>query len=422
MKRSIIMLMVVALLLSSFSGISFAQTKITFATWPAVDESIERMLPMFNELYPDIEVEVISAGFGDHHTALINDLAAGAPLPDVSMIEIGYIGRFTASGGFVDLLQEPFNAGQFEELIVPYKWAQGTTDDGRLIAMPKDIAPASVFYRRDKFEAAGLPTEPEEVEALFSTWEGFLEVSRQLTRDTTGDGNIDHWAMANASEIATFFLNSDAVRYFDEDGRPVLNRPHLVEGLSLAKQFREEGLDARIGAWSTEWYEAIERGTTAMLLTGAWMGGHIRGWMAPDTGGLWGITHLPGGIYANMGGSFMAIPESSQNKEAAWKLIEFIATSPEAQLFLFEDGDIFPALLGTYDDEVFEAEIDFYAGQQARLTWIEAALNVPSVSINRFDPIADELFGQAVTMVLQEGADPQRALDDANAQLQRRAR
>jgi len=80
------------------------------------------------------------------------------------MVEVGWIARITSSAGFEDLLQPPYNAGQYKDMIIPFKWTQGLTTDGRLVAMPKDIAPATVFYRKDIFEAAGLPSEPEEVQ------------------------------------------------------------------------------------------------------------------------------------------------------------------------------------------------------------------------------------------------------------------
>ena len=62
--------------------------------------------------------------------------------------------------------------------MVAYKWIKGSTEDGRLVAMPWDIGPAGFWYRTDLFEAAGYPTEPEKVEELIGgskhTWDDFL--------------------------------------------------------------------------------------------------------------------------------------------------------------------------------------------------------------------------------------------------------
>ncbi len=396
------------------------QYSITVATFPHVDEAVKSLLPRFNEDYPNIEVEVLSQGFEDHHTAMMTDLAAGEPLPDVVLLEISFIAQFSRAGGFRDLLVEPFNAGQYEDIFVPYKWAQPMTPDGRLVAMPKDIAPASIFYRRDIFEDAGLPSEPEEVAELMTTWEDWLDVARQLTRDTTGDGEPDHWAVAHAGEVANMFVEAHDEGWFDEDGNPNLTNPQFVEGLEMARRIREEGLDADIGAWSTEWFEAIERGTTAMLMHGAWMGGHIRTWMAPETAGNWGVAHLPDGMHANDGGSFFGIPETAEYPEASWEFIKWYTTQADVQAEMFVNNDIFPAVLEAFDDPAFDEPIDFYGGQRARQLWIEVAQNVPDVRVHPSDPIADELFGQAVEEVLLEGRDPLEALEDANEQVRRR--
>ena len=421
MRKLGISLLVLVLALG-LGGSALAKTKITVGAFPDADRALGLLLDDFHAAYPDIEVEIQSLGIDDHHASIVNSIAAGAELPDVVMIEVGWIARITSAAGFEDLLQPPYNAGQYKDLIVPFKWTQGTTSDGRLVAMPKDIAPASIFYHKDIFAEAGLPTEVDEVQELFATWEGFIDVGRALKRDTDGDGHPDHWMIADAGEIAQIMRRADSEGFFDDDGNPIVDRPNLLRALNISKQIRDEGLDARIGAWSTEWTEAISRGTTAMLIHGAWMGGHIQGWIAPDTAGLWGVVNLPEDMFANDGGSFLAIPSAGKNKDAAWTFIEYVTTREEAQLHMFESSNIFPALIGAQDDPLMDNEVEFFDGQQVYRLWIEAANKAPGVRTNRFDPVAQELFDQAVSEVLQEGVDPETALKNANEQIRRRAR
>ena len=395
---------------------------IEVAAFPITDEALGALVDGFNEEYPNIEVEISSQGFDDHHESLVNDLAAGADLPDVVLLEINFIAQFTAAGGFHDLLQEPFNAGEYEDAFIDYKWAQGTTPDGRLVAFPKDIAPASMFYRRDIFEDVGLPGDPNEIEAMIDDWDGFFDVMRRLTRDESGDGDTDHWALVNASELSNIIAEADAQGWFDDDGEPRLNDPYFVEALELASQVREEGLDADVETWTAEWSEAIDRGASAIIMHGAWMGGQIGDWVAPDTAGDWGVTQLPAGMYANDGGSFLSIPQAAAEPAAAWEFIRWVTTNVEPQLQMFEEYDIFPALNAALEDDGFAEDdpVDFYGGQAVRQWWREAAEQVPEVRVNRNDPIADEMFDQAVEDVLLEGADPAARLEEANDQVRRR--
>lgn len=421
MKRLSISMLALVLVIA-LTGSVMAKTKITVGAFPDADRALELLLPEFNVAHPDIEVEIQSLGIDDHHISIVNSIAAGAELPDVVMVEVGWVARITSSAGFEDLLQPPYNAEQYRDLIIPFKWTQGTTTDGRLVAMPKDIAPATIFYRKDIFEEAGLPYEVADVQELFKTWDGFIDVARALKRDTDGDGHPDHWMLADAGEIVQIMRRADSQGFFDDAGNPILNRPNLVRALKIAKQIRDEGLDAKIGAWSTEWTEAISRGTTAVLMHGAWMGGHIQGWIAPDTKGLWGAVQLPEEMFANDGGSFLSIPSDGKNKDAAWEFVKFVTTRVESQLHMFESSNIFPALLEAQKDSIMDSEVEFFGGQKVYRLWIEAAEKAPGVRTNRFDAVADELFGQAISDVLQEGADPETALDEANAQTMRRAR
>src|SRR6056297_706600 len=155
MKKLITITVVTLLIVSLFSFAIAAKTKIKVACFPDQDSGFEAIMDDFKAEYPDIEVELVVNGFDDHHNALLTQIAAGGDVPDVTTIEIGYIANFVAKGGFVNLLEEPYNAGQFEDKIVEYKWSQGTTDDDRLIAFPTDIAPGTIYYRRDILSELG---------------------------------------------------------------------------------------------------------------------------------------------------------------------------------------------------------------------------------------------------------------------------
>lgn len=105
-------------------------------------------------------------GFDDHHNTLVTALATGSGAADVVAVEIGYIARFVAEGGLVDLSEEPFSADPYENLFVDYAWQQAHTPDDRQVAMPTDIAPGVMYYRRDHLEA----TEAD-VDEVISSWD-----------------------------------------------------------------------------------------------------------------------------------------------------------------------------------------------------------------------------------------------------------
>ncbi len=132
------------------------EVTIKLGVFPSLDVAYEALLKDFNKKFPDIHVEIESMGFGDHHNALVTTIAAGMGAPDVATVEIGFLGQLSDGGGFVNLLEAPYNAGPYQKNIIPYAWAQASTGPEELVGIPVDIGPGCAIYRKDRFDEAGI--------------------------------------------------------------------------------------------------------------------------------------------------------------------------------------------------------------------------------------------------------------------------
>jgi multiple sugar transport system substrate-binding protein len=280
--------------------------------------------------------------------------------------------------------------------------------------MPVDIGPGTFFYRVDVLQKAGV--DPKNM----TTWPGYIAAGRKI-KATTGA-----FLIADAADVAwiNIFATTPANNspYFDAQGKPVVDSPRFVRAFELAKNIRTAGLDARIGAWSNEWYDAFKKGTVATQFSGAWLQGHLQNWMAPETKGLWRVQQLPEGMFASWGGSFYAIASTSKNKELAWEFIKFVTTNKDMQTLAFKTIGAFPALLAAQEDPSFDEPVEFLGGQKARLLWREAARKVKPLKANKYDRIANEIVSQALAQVLDEGKDIPTALAEAKQLIERRMR
>lgn len=388
---------------------------LSVTAYPAVDEIIKAALPLWKKAHPDVEVKLVSRAFDDHHTAMTTALSTSSNLPDVMALEFSYVGRFAAGGGLEDLSQVPYRIKDTQGRFVPFAFRQATTSSGAVVAAPTDIGPGTLLYRADVLKKAGV-AEAE----LTQSWDSFVTAGVKI-KATTGA-----YLMAHARDMKDILIRSNVKPgdglYFDASGQVLVDSPRFVRAFELARKVREQKLDGKIGAWSTEWSQGFKNGNIATQMSGAWLAGHLATWIAPGTKGLWRVAQLPEKSWGAWGGTFYVIPKAAKNKALAWEFIRLMTLNRELQLSAFKMQDAFPALLEAHSDPFYEQPIEFLGGQKARLLWREAALKINAINVHKLDPIADEIINTELDKVLDQGKSIPTALADAKALLERRAR
>jgi multiple sugar transport system substrate-binding protein len=392
-----------------------AQQTLTIAAFPAVDEIAKAAIPAWKKKHPDVEIKITSRAYADHHTAMTTALSTSSNLPDVMALEYGYVGRFAEGGGLEDLNAAPYNFNAQQARFVPFAWRQGTANSGAQVAIPTDIGPGTLLYRTDILKKAGV-TEV----GLTQSWESYVGAGGKI-KTITGA-----YLMAHARDIKDIVIRSNLQAgdglYVDKSGKVLVDSPRFVRAFELAKKVREQKLDGKISAWSSEWSEGFKRGTIATQMSGAWLAGHLNNWLAPDTKGQWRAAQLPEKAWASWGGSFYSIPKGAKNKALAAEFISLMTLAPELQLAAFKSQDAFPALLEVHNDVFFQQPISFLADQKARVLWRDAARKISAVDVHKVDPIADEIVNTELDKVLDQGKDIRAALADAKALIERRVK
>ena len=396
-------------------SVSAQKTTITVAAYPAVDEIVKAALPEWQKRHPNVEVKVVGREYADHHTAMTTALATSTGLPEVMAIEYGYLGRFSQSGGLEDLDKAPFNAKEQASKMVPFAMAQGRTAANGQTAMPTDIGPGAMFYRNDLLQKAKL-SEAD----LTQSWESFIQSGLKIKK-TSGAYLVAHARDVKDIVIRTGIPEGQGV-YFDAQGKSVIaSSPRFKQGFEMAQKIRQQGLDAKINAWSYVWGESLKRGSVATQMMGAWLGGHLQNWLAPNTAGLWRSTVLPERIATSWGGTFYGIPKNAKNKDLAWDLIKHLTLHRSQQQMAFEKFNAFPALLEAQSGAFFEQPVAFLGGQKARSEWKRTAAQIKPTMVFKNDAVAEEIVNAELDLVLTKGKSVEQALKDADKLVQRRA-
>ncbi len=411
-KRSLLTLALLALVTLPTAAAQAAKT-LTINCFTNLDEAVTAAIPAYKKLHPEVTIKLNILGYGDHHTALQTALATGSGAGDVACIEVGYVGRFMEGGGLVNLDEAPYNVKQYQNQVTAYAWSQATATDGHNYAMPTDVASGTMFYRKDVLDRLGV-----KVSDLTKSWDSFIAAGKQMKAK---DPSVS--LMGDAAQLAFLYWKANVAdgeyEFFDKSGKVLVDSPRFVKAFELAKAVRDAKLDAKIGNWSPEWTDGLNKGTLAVQFFGAWFEGTMRG-MVPTTAGKWRSADLPNKTFGSWGGSFYAIPKESKQKDAAWDFVKYMTLNKDAQLTSLKAISALPSLKSAQNLPELRQPLAFLGGQASRTTWVKNANKVKPVDVNKLDAVATEEVGKALTSVLEEGKDIKASLAEAKAAIERR--
>lgn len=389
------------------------EATIVVGGWPSGDAALKAILPGFNEKYPNVTVEFDFKQTAEHHQQLSTAIAAGSGACDVAMLENGWVGRYREGGGLVNLLEAPFNAGELKDDFADYKWDLALSVDGsKLVGLVWDVGPATLFYNREIFADAGLPTEPEDVDALLSTWDGVLEAAEAVYIPN------ERWLLPNAYYLYSWnFMNRD---FYNQKLELNLDKPGSREALEASIVMRRNNWDAQLPSmWDNEAFAGIADGRIAMIVAGCWYGGFLKSWIAPEAEGVWGVASIPGGIEdSNWGGSFLAIPSQSENKRVAWEFVKYALATTEAQNTMFEVVDYFPGYIPAWDDPMYEESDPYFADQHTRAKWVDVSKHIKPTFSTLMDNDTELTLNSAVNAGLNEGLSVDEILANTREQIE----
>ena len=94
----------------------------------------------------------------------------------------------------------------------------------------------------------------------------------------------------------------------------------------------------------------------------------------------------------------------------------------ETQLDSLRVLDAFPALAEAHNAPLMDEPLPYLGGQKARLLWRDIAAKVPPIPVNKHDAMATDVIRDEFENVVTHGKDIAKALADARALIERRAR
>ena len=327
------------------------EVKVSFWGTPEEINIITEALAPWQKQHPKIKIVFEHTPYTGYISKILTRIAGGAA-PDIIATEVDYFVTFAVKGVLEDLtpytIADPqgFDKNDFFPQII-----DRFTYQGKLLAIPRDIAPfACVFYNKKVFDAAGVSYPTDDW-----TWSDMLRISRELTKKDSAGRVTQYgfytWAWQN-------FIYGNGGGLVDDVKNPtktLLGDDRSIMGLQfyadLSNLYETMPTPMAFMNFGMGEDRMFATGRIAMFLSGIWETPRFRNYDFD-----WDVVMFPKndkGIRAfGTGGTGYAILKSSRHKKEAWEVIKAL-TGPEGQAQFAKRGLAQPARISVAKSDAF---------------------------------------------------------------------
>lgn len=372
----------------------------------------EELYRQYEAEHSNITIEERGAGLGlgDYNERLQQQITAGAGAGDIVALEEGIISAYyPQTDKFVNLADH--GANDVQGNFLPWKWEAGVVDDF-VLGLGTDVGSMAICYRNDVLEAAGLPTDRDELAGTWQTWEDYIAVGEQFVASGVEQSFLDAATNVYNTVLMQTAGNGSGYTYYDTTNNLALDNPDIKTAWDLTIRMIEAGLSANLNSFSDEWNAGFQSGSFATIGCPAWMTGVISGAAGEENGGNWNVTDAPG-EGGNWGGSYLAVTAESDHPAEAADLAKFL-TSPDGQIAAFEAlGNLpsSPQALG--DTAVLEATNEYFSDAPTGEIFGAGAADFQPVYLGPQNNAIRTEYENALRSVEQGERTPEQAWEDA---------
>ena len=324
----------------SDAGYTGPDATITYSIWgdPAEIKSQQAVVDAFHVDNPKITVNVTVSDWDTYWDKLQTGIAGG-DAPDVFAMDGPLFPDYQSRDVLLDLKpyidRSGYDLGQLADQAV----ADFTTEGGQF-GLPRDLNVVVLYYNKAMFDTAGVAYPDETWD-----WAKLIEVGKQLTVDSSGDGKPDQWGFyTETSDMENYWSSlvwQNGGDIIAPDGAStVLNSDAAVGGIQFLqdliwkeKIMPEPAIFAEVG-------DAFEQGKAAMEANGSWLvPTHLA---AGINFGIAPLPKGPAGQATSINPTGTVVYKGSKNPDAAWEFAKYLA-SPAAQTKLMELKASLPA-------------------------------------------------------------------------------
>ena len=370
------------------------KAKLEYWTWLTNQDVVAE----FNKTQTDFEVEHVQMSHADINDKLVVALMSGAGAPDIATTTHRYFSLHGTTGKLYDL------ASSVRDIIsgFPESLQSLVTLNGKVYALPADISPSVLWYRRDIFQQYNIRTPIE-------TWDDYDAAARVLKNNGIYVMPIFNPAGTWGSNAISMFLGSRGANLFTADGKVIENNRDLEFALTYFYNMNKTGLGQSVTLFTPEFWGELKSGNIASWPMNVAEGANIKRNM-PELSGKWGVMPFPKWndkpekLSGFWGGTVLMIPDQSRNKDNAVKFVKWLCGTVEGQIAASKAWNAVPALTAAYADSYYSQGDPYFGGDN-----VFAMINKTAPFYYYHWAVVEKILGEQIDLMFADRITPVQA-------------
>ena len=306
-------------------------------------EKLPDLLKDFEAANPDVKITVTPIPWNAAYDKFTTAITA-QKTPDLAMIGTTWMGEFAGLGAL-----DPTPASIAKGVFFPGALAT-TQVNGTYYGIPWYVETRLVYYRTDLAQKAGittLPTDWEGLKAMAKAMQGKAGAKWGINLQPGGTGSwqtVMPFAWSNGAQ-----LNSGNSWTFDT--------PQMSEALAYYQSYFTDGISNKAPAPNETAEPSFVNGSQPMFISGPWMMSVVEKLGGKGFADKYSVMPMPTKQTSSsfVGGSNFGVFTTSQNKDAAWKLVQWLAR-PEVQVKWYQLTTDLPSVSSAWQDPALAAD------------------------------------------------------------------
>lgn len=364
----------------------------------------------FNENNPDVEVKqtcVPVTSWSDFIQKWIT-MSTSGEAPDVINIGLEAVQMAVSNDLLMpldEIVSEDQDLSKVKEEYAPVL-LDGFSVDDNLYGLPNGTQTMVMYYNKTMFDEAGLEYPKDGW-----TWDEFYEDAKKLTKS---DGSVYGFGLSSSYFQLTPWWSTNNTALVDENQNPALNSKKMVESVEfLDKLVKEKVTPDPI---SSDVYTMFSSKQLAMVGAGRWV---LNTWQDAGLTNAdfdcvqWPVNEKEGSVF---GGAAWCISKNTENKELSIELLKSLVSEETLNAVAAGGQQVPPTESLATDTEIMGTTPDNIEG-----IWKAVTVASPVAAPTYFGDLEQTTL-RCMEEVFSGGKDVQQALDDAQKEVEEKAK